>query len=75
MQLEEFKRELEALMSKVDNELAEAVAATNDPFGQTWQVDAYFPRDKSGKPKKGARVVISISAHFAPVNYQYTGEP
>ncbi len=75
MQLDEFKRELENLASRIDDDLAQQLAEANDPFGSAWAVDVLFPRDKSGLPEKGARLVIGITAHFAPVGFRYEKAP
>lgn len=75
MTLDEFKSEMEALMQKVDDRLAEEIArASGDPserFGAAWEVQQLFPRDRSTFPSQGGCLRVSIAAQYQFVRYRY----
>ena len=72
MTVEEFKAELERLVHSIDEPLAAALA--KEQYGTQWACESLLPKDKSGRPEKGARIIASVSVYTAPVAYTYHSE-
>jgi len=77
MTLDELKGEMEALVARIDETLAEEIrvasATKAEPWpGQALSVDVILSRDKQTRPASGYRVHVSLGAWFTPVTFTYT---
>jgi hypothetical protein len=69
MTLDEFKKELEALALKVDDDLALEVAKEGSKW---WTVTQIFPKDhRTTKPENGVILRLGIDALFECAQFTY----